>query len=80
MKFFFAQGVKTNAENGHTAVSNRSIKEEVRQLVDSEDKSHPLSDQDIKNHFERRGIKIARRTISKYRQALHILPTHLRKK
>lgn len=79
MKFFFAQGVKINGENGQTAVSNRSIKEEVKQLVDSEDKSRPISDQEIKNHFDRKGTKIARRTISKYRQALHILPTHLRK-
>lgn len=76
LKFFFSQGVPGNSKG---YVASRSIKEEVKELTDSEDKSSPLSDQDIQNHFNKNGTTIARRTISKYRQALKILPSHLRK-
>jgi RNA polymerase sigma-54 factor len=85
MKFFFSQGVcnKPSTEDGPNDgamnVSNRSIKEEIKDLIEQEDKTHPLSDQEIQNHFEKKNMKIARRTISKYRQALNILPSHLRK-
>jgi len=58
---------------------SRSIKEEIKDMINLEDKSSPLSDQDIQKHFEGEGTKIARRTISKYRQMLRILPSHLRK-
>ncbi|MCR4336416.1 MAG: RNA polymerase factor sigma-54 [Candidatus Omnitrophica bacterium] len=90
MKFFFSQGVLPRAQtqdeinagavpsNGE-AVSNRSIKEEIRELVESENKSSPLSDQELVELLDKKGIKIARRTISKYRQMLDIMPSHLRK-
>ena len=51
----------------------------IKQLIESENKSSPLSDQSIQEHFKRKDINIARRTISKYRQVLRILPSHLRK-
>ncbi|MCA9408848.1 MAG: RNA polymerase factor sigma-54 [Candidatus Omnitrophica bacterium] len=76
MKFFFTQGIN---QEGEESISSHSIKEEIRSIIAEEDKSHPLSDQDIQNLFERKGFKVARRTVSKYRQALHILPSNLRK-
>jgi len=76
IKFFFAQGFNENTQG---AVSSRSIKEDIKELIESEDKTSPLSDHDIEKHFGQKGMSIARRTISKYRQALHILPSHLRK-
>lgn len=76
LKFFFSQGIPGN---GNSKVASRSIKEEIKELVDSEDKSSPLSDQEILEHFKKRGTTIARRTINKYRQTLRILPSHLRK-
>ena len=76
MKFFFSQGLSDNKEGN---ISNRSVKEEIKFLVQDENKRSPLSDQDIQNHFTRKGMTIARRTISKYRQKLQILPSHLRK-
>lgn len=60
-------------------VCSRSIKEEIIRLISGEDKAHPLSDQDIQKYFEAHGMQIARRTVSKYRQALNFLPAHLRK-
>lgn len=76
IKFFFSQSIATT-ENGSTCA--QSIKEEIKELVEDENKSGTLSDQDIQRHFEAKGIHIARRTINKYRQALKILPSHLRK-
>lgn len=76
MKFFFSQGC---ADNGTGAVASRSIKEEIKELIEAEDKKSPLSDQRIQDHFKRKDMNIARRTISKYRQTLRILPSHLRK-
>ncbi|MCK5081834.1 MAG: RNA polymerase factor sigma-54, partial [Candidatus Omnitrophica bacterium] len=76
LKFFFSQGI---SGTGSRAVTSRSIKEEIKELVESEEKASPLSDQDIQGYFRNKGTTIARRTISKYRQALRILPSHLRK-
>lgn len=76
MKFFFSQAV---VDMEQIEVSNRCVKEDVRILIEQEDKSHPLSDSDIQKYFEENGLKIARRTISKYRKVLKILPSHLRK-
>lgn len=76
LKFFFSQGV---SEGDTGAVASRSVKEEIKDLIETESKNNPLSDQDIQDHFKKRGMTIARRTISKYRQGLRILPSHLRK-
>lgn len=76
MKFFFSQGL---SDTGGGVVSNRSIKEEIRSMVGEENKSKPLSDQDIENKFKERGLSVARRTVNKYRKTLNILPSNLRK-
>jgi len=76
LKYFFSQGI---AENGSGEVASRSIKEEIKELIDSENKTSPISDQKLQNYFKRKDINIARRTISKYRNTLRILPSHLRK-
>lgn len=79
MKFFFSQGIPGTGDNTRGFVASRSIKDEIRNIVTGEDKSAPLSDQEIQHYFKRRDMQIARRTISKYRQALKILPSNLRK-
>ena len=76
LKFFFSQGMTDNTQRN---VSNRSIKQEIQDLITSENKRSPLADQDIEKYFRKNGMRIARRTISKYRQQLKILPSHLRK-
>ncbi len=77
LKFFFSQALMENSEK---QVSARGLQEEIKELIDNEDTSKPLSDQEIQEHFERKGMKIARRTISKYRQILKIESSHLRRK
>lgn len=60
--------------------SKSSIKTRIIQLVSAEDRSSPLSDDTIQKRLADEGIVLTRRTITKYRTALKILPTHLRKK
>ncbi|NJK92748.1 MAG: RNA polymerase factor sigma-54 [Blastochloris sp.] len=76
MKFFFTSGYKTS--EGET-MSNTSIKDSINDLVSREDSSKPLSDSEIVDILEERGIKLARRTVAKYRAELNILPSNLRR-
>ena len=76
MKYFFTPGLKTS--NGH-AVSNKAVQDMVAGIVADEDSAHPLSDQEIFERLSARGLQVARRTVAKYRLALKIPPSHMRK-
>lgn len=70
MKFFFTGG--TVSRDG-TVQSTVSIKQKVRDIIEKEDRKHPLSDEDIALKLrEDHGLEIARRTITKYRKQLSI--------
>ena len=75
-KYFFTPGYQ--AESG-AAVSNTSVKEMIADLINMEDKSAPLSDQELVAKLQEKGITIARRTVAKYREELGILPSNLRR-
>jgi len=77
LKFFFNSSV-TRA-NGQD-VASESVKRMISELIKSEDVKQPLSDQRIVEILEERGIQLARRTVAKYREQLHILPSNRRKK
>lgn len=55
------------------------MKDSLAALVASENPEHPLSDQELLEILNERGIQIARRTVAKYRIALKIAPSHMRK-
>jgi len=76
MKFFFTPGYR---DSEGAAVSNETVKEAIRSMVDRESPKRPLSDQQIVEGLSDSGLKVARRTIAKYREQLGILPSHLRK-
>jgi RNA polymerase sigma-54 factor len=76
MKYFFTSGIQT--ANG-ADVSNTSVKDMLGELIKKEDTSRPLSDEELVKLLTEKGIKIARRTVAKYRSELNILPSHLRK-
>ncbi|NDC74040.1 RNA polymerase sigma-54 factor [bacterium] len=76
MKFFFTPGYE-NATG--ESVSNKSVKEMINELILLEDRSHPLSDQELVVKLQSKGIKIARRTVAKYREELGLLPSNLRR-
>jgi len=75
-KFFFTPGYQ--AQSGDS-VSNTSVKDMINNLIAGEDRSQPLSDQEIVAKLQTRGIKIARRTVAKYREELGLLPSNLRR-
>ncbi|RKX34955.1 MAG: RNA polymerase sigma-54 factor [Verrucomicrobia bacterium] len=76
IKYFFTPGYRSG--DGE-AVSNTSVKDMIAGLVQAEDTTHPLSDQGIVRKLAEREIKIARRTVAKYREELGILPSNLRR-
>ena len=76
MKYFFSPGLKKDSGD---AQSSKSVKSMIGKIIEEEDKSRPLSDQRIADMLKERGINIARRTVTKYREALGILSTSMRK-
>jgi RNA polymerase sigma-54 factor len=76
MRAFFATGYQS--EDG-SEVSNAGVREALQQLVASENPSKPMSDEALMKALATQGLKVARRTIAKYREQLNILPSHLRK-
>lgn len=77
LKFFFNTGYTSGSGE---SVSNTSIKERIAQIVAAENSEKPYSDSDLVQILQQEGIKIARRTVAKYREELGILPTHLRRR
>ena len=73
-KYFFTPGYK--AGNGES-VSNKTIKDMISQIIEQENPAKPFSDQNIVDQLKEKDIKIARRTVAKYREELGILPTNL---
>ncbi len=69
LRKFFTSGVRT--EDGGD-VSNLAVKDEIRKIIAAEDKSKPLSDDAISKALAQSGIKCARRTVAKYREAIGI--------
>jgi RNA polymerase sigma-54 factor len=77
MKYFFTPGLTT--KDGRS-VSNKSVQDQIKRLVDAEDPTDPLSDQAIEVALSAQGITVARRTIAKYRGILKIPPSHERRR
>lgn len=76
LKFFFSEGL-VNDEGEE--VSTREVKKIVRESVDNEDKSNPLTDDELTSILKEKGYTIARRTVAKYREQLGIPVARLRK-
>ena len=77
LKFFFSSGLET--EDGED-VSARTARNTIKTLIDEEDKKDPLSDQRIAELLREKGLKIARRTVAKYREQLSVLPARFRRR
>ncbi len=76
MRTFFASGYQTR---DGAEVSNTGVREAIQQLVAREAPGKPLTDDALTKQLAAQGIKLARRTVAKYREQLNILPVHLRK-
>lgn len=77
LKFFFSSGLSTVDGDD---VSARGIRATIESLVKDEDPLAPLTDQAIVALLERDGVKIARRTVAKYREQLGLLSARMRKR
>ena len=76
LKYFFGSGLGT--ESG-TNASSTAVRALLKQFVASENPKKPLSDNQLSEMLKEQGIDCARRTVAKYREALKIAPTNLRK-
>ena len=77
LKTFFSEGIKT--ESGEE-VSNTEVKIRLKEIIDTEDKQNPIGDEELTNRLNDEGYKIARRTITKYREQLKFPTARLRRK
>jgi len=76
LKYFFSNSIQSSNQ---VEYSSRSIKEMIKEIIEEEVGGTQLSDQKIADILSKKEIKIARRTIAKYRKELNILPSNLRR-
>jgi RNA polymerase sigma-54 factor len=76
LKYFFGSGLATKTGG---SCSSTAIREIIKRMVDEEDAQNPLNDSRMAEILAQQGILVARRTVAKYRELLHILPVNLRK-
>lgn len=77
IKYFFNSGVERS--DGGESVTKTSVKQRIAAIISAEDLSNPLSDQDIYQKLQAEGVKMARRTVTKYREELHIPAARFRR-
>jgi RNA polymerase sigma-54 factor len=77
LKFFFSSALSTTTGEDASA---RAIKAQIQKLVDDEAPTDPLTDQQIVQKLRAKGVRIARRTVAKYRDQLGILSARMRKR
>jgi RNA polymerase sigma-54 factor len=76
LKFFFSESLQT--ESGEE-VSTREVKKILTDIIESENKKNPHSDEKLTEMLMEKGYNIARRTVAKYREQLNIPVARLRK-
>ena len=76
LKYFFSEGITTDSGE---EVSSREVKQIIKDIIESEDKNKPYSDDKLEKILNEKGYNIARRTVAKYREQLNIPVARLRK-
>jgi RNA polymerase sigma-54 factor len=76
LKYFFNSAI--NSLEGDS-VASESVKEHIRNIIKSENKNKPYSDQEVADILKKNNINVARRTVAKYRETLGILPSRKRR-
>jgi len=77
LKYFFSSHVGTTSGGECSSTAIRAV---IKKLISAENQAKPLSDSKLANLLKEQGIKVARRTVAKYREALSIPPSNERKK
>ncbi|MDF2965085.1 MAG: polymerase sigma-54 factor [Rickettsiaceae bacterium] len=78
MKYFFSGGIQANSSS--ETVSSTKVKEIIKKLVELEDKEKVISDDELAKELAKFNIKIARRTVTKYREQLRIPTAFVRRR
>lgn len=78
MKFFFSSSLSGKGDSD--PVSSTAVKAHMKRIIDNEPASDPFNDRKLKEKLNEKGIEIGRRTVSKYRKQLNILPWNFRKR
>ena len=77
LKYFFSSHVQTTHGQGHSSTAIRAL---IKKMIAQENTRKPLSDSKLSSLLDEQGIKVARRTIAKYRESLNIRPSNERKR
>ncbi len=77
LRYFFSDSISTT--DGEE-VSNKEVKKKLKELIEQEDPLKPLSDDKLARMLNEQGLNIARRTVAKYREAMHIPVARLRRR
>ena len=78
LKYFFNAGV--GSERGEVGVASESVRNKIKEILSNEDSKKPYSDQELVEMLKKNYIKVARRTVAKYREMMGILPSSRRRK
>ncbi len=76
LRYFFSEGISTQSGED---VSNKEVKLRIKEILSTEEKSKPLSDEEIASILKEKGFNIARRTVAKYRESMMIPVARLRR-
>jgi RNA polymerase sigma-54 factor len=77
LKYFFHSGIESY---GGETMSSLTVKDRIKKLVAAEDAAKPLTDQQLVEMLAAENVKIARRTVTKYRRELRLPPANRRKR
>jgi len=77
LKYFFSRAMATA---GGASCSATAIRGVIKDMIDSENPTEPLSDPEIARRLVRQGLTVARRTVTKYRQLLKLAPVERRRR
>ena len=77
IKYFFNSGV---ARADGDSLTKSTVKQQIARIIENEDPAKPFSDQEIYRRLQAEGIKLARRTVTKYREELHLPAARFRKR
>lgn len=77
LRLFFSGGFESDEG---VSVSSASVKEKIKELIQAESPSSPLSDSKLAELLQEDGVSIARRTVAKYREEMEIAPKNIRRR
>ncbi|MPN31587.1 RNA polymerase sigma-54 factor [bioreactor metagenome] len=77
LKYFFSEAMQTHEGED---ISSREVKKILKESIDNENPSKPITDDQLTKILNEKGYVIARRTVAKYREQLNIPVSRLRKK